>query len=65
MPFHVPPHCQCKTGRLKSMKQYDIKRERDRLCVLTVDVFVMLLVRDSLCVGLLIRLARTEECWEL
>ena len=45
------------------------EREREResvcVCVLTVDIFVMLLVRDSQCVGLLIRLARTEECWEL
>jgi hypothetical protein len=30
---------ECNTGRFKSMKQYDIKRERDTVCVLTVDVF--------------------------
>lgn len=38
MPFHVLPFCECKTGRLKSVKQCDIQNERHTVCV-TVDIF--------------------------
>jgi len=39
---------------------------RETQCVCLQWIYsIMLLVRDSLCVGLLIRLARAEEWWEL
>jgi hypothetical protein len=38
MPFYGSPYCECKTERFRSMKQYDIKHERETVCVLTVDI---------------------------